>query len=174
MNKRLFSLAAGILLAVLVVVGIGFMMIRGSKDDKQELTSVSPEDIQVSIITTTGENTEPGEAQTDAPVIELPEETTTAPQEDVITYFFRSDKQYESHYEKHGAEFGDITKEEYLKKANALIKNTSDTILHKIEKEDGDYVFYDSENNEILFLSGDGYIRTYFKPSGGMDYYNRQ
>ena len=91
-----------------------------------------------------------------------------------ISCTFRTKKQFDGHYEKHGKEFGDITQEEYLKKANDLINNDSDTILHKTEAEDGDQIFYDTVNNEILFLSADGYIRTYFRPSRGIDYYNDQ
>ena len=34
--------------------------------------------------------------------------------------------------------------------------------------------FEDTENNEIVFVSEDGYIRTYFKPTDGINYYNRQ
>ena len=35
-------------------------------------------------------------------------------------------------------------------------------------------IFYDEDKNEIVFVSSDGYIRTYFKPSEGINYYNRQ
>ena len=45
---------------------------------------------------------------------------------------------------------------------------------HKKEAEDGDDIYYDTENNEIVFVSEDGYIRTYFKPTDGINYYNRQ
>ncbi|MBR1664137.1 MAG: hypothetical protein IJ696_07410 [Ruminococcus sp.] len=67
-----------------------------------------------------------------------------------------------------------MTKEQYLEMANELIGSSSETVLHKIEQEDGDYIYYDTENNEILFLSKDGYIRTFFKPTDGIDYFNRQ
>ena len=99
---------------------------------------------------------------------------SSSQEKEYVSYTFRTQKQFDGHYEKHGKEFGDITQEEYLKKANDLINNDSDTILHKTEAEDGDYIFYDTVNNEILFLSTDGYIRTYFKPNRGIDYYNDQ
>ena len=57
--------------------------------------------------------------------------------------------------------------------ANDLINSDSDTLHTKISK-DGDYVFYDEATNEFLVLSDDGYIRTFFKPNAGIDYYNRQ
>ena len=46
--------------------------------------------------------------------------------------------------------------------------------LHKIEAEDGDDVYYLESTNEFIIVSRDGYIRTYFKPSRGIDYFNRQ
>ena len=72
----------------------------------------------------------------------------------------------------HGGEFGYTTKEDYLEGANEVV--TSASSKHKQEAEDGDDIYYDAENNEIVFVSKDGYIRTYFKPSDGIEYYNRQ
>ena len=131
MNKRLVTLIAGVLIALLIVVGIVAVMISGMKG-KEEGISVSADDIQVSIMTTTQAEEEP------PAVVTIPEEekTTDEPEEEVISYFFRTDKQYEEHYQKHGAEFGDITKEQYLEMANELIGSSSETVLHKIEQED--------------------------------------
>lgn len=92
----------------------------------------------------------------------------------VQKYYFRSEELFDSHYEKHGAEFGDITQDEYLDLANELINAEGENILHKTEKEDGDFLYYDTETNEFLVLSTDGYIRTFFKPSAGLDYWERQ
>ena len=92
----------------------------------------------------------------------------------VQKYYFRSEKLFDSHYEKHGAEFGDITQDEYLDLANELINAEGENILHKTEKADGDFLYYDTETNEFLVLSTDGYIRTFFKPSAGLDYWERQ
>ena len=85
---------------------------------------------------------------------------------------FRNEKLLDDHFEKHGDEFGYTTKEQYVEGANKVIN--SPTSLHKKEGEDGDDIYYDENNNEIVFVSGDGYIRTYFKPSEGINYYNRQ
>ena len=84
---------------------------------------------------------------------------------------FRNDNLWEEHFLKHG-EFGYTTKEDYLEGANEVV--TSASSKHKQEAEDGDDIYYDAENNEIVFVSKDGYIRTYFKPSDGIEYYNRQ
>ncbi|MFG6330107.1 MAG: hypothetical protein K1W06_11680 [Lachnospiraceae bacterium] len=88
------------------------------------------------------------------------------------SYKFRNDKYLLQHFEKHGGEFGYATKEEYLAGANKVI--SSKDALHKTEAEDGDDVYYLEQSNEFVIVSVDGYIRTYFKPSGGIDYYNRQ
>lgn len=89
-----------------------------------------------------------------------------------IEYTFRSEGTFQSHYEKHGIEMGFETKEDYLLAANKVILNPES--LHKLEKEDGDDVYYLEESNEFVVVSKDGYIRTYFLPSAGIDYYNRQ
>ena len=41
-------------------------------------------------------------------------------------------------------------------------------------EEDGDYIYYLESTNEFVVVSTDGYIRTYFKPTDGIDYFNRQ
>lgn len=86
-------------------------------------------------------------------------------------YSFRTQKLFDDHYKKHGDEFGSITKEEYLSGANALIANKN--ALQKTE-DDGDKLFYLENSNEFAVLSSDGYIRTYFRPDSGIDYWNRQ
>lgn len=91
---------------------------------------------------------------------------------DSSTYSFRNDKYLSEHFEKHGEDFDYETMEEYEAGANRVIQ--SKDVLHKIEAEDGDDVYYLENSNEFVIVSTDGYIRTYFKPSDGIDYYNRQ
>ena len=86
-------------------------------------------------------------------------------------YTFRTQKQFIGHFEKHGEEVGCKSKEEYLAAANAVINNPN--ALHKLEAEDDDHIYYLEDTNEIVFLSQDGYIRTYFICSGKA-YYDRQ
>lgn len=111
---------------------------------------------------------------TSADIPEASEADLSETEKAVQKYYFRSEKLFDSHYEKHGAEFGDITQDEYLDLANELINAEGENILHKTEKEDGDFLYYDTETNEFLVLSTDGYIRTFFKPSAGLDYWERQ
>ncbi len=87
-------------------------------------------------------------------------------------YSFRSEKLLNEHFEKHGIEMGFGSKEDYLEAANAVIQNHD--ALHKPEAEDGDDVYYLEATNEFVIVSTDGYIRTYFLPDAGIDYYNRQ
>lgn len=97
--------------------------------------------------------------------------TENADTEEEKTYTFRKPSYLTQHFEKHGAEMGYNTEEEYLAGANAVINNPN--ALHKLEAEDNDHVYYIEATNEIVFLSQDGYIRTYFICSE-KDYYDRQ
>ena len=90
----------------------------------------------------------------------------------VVSYDFRYDDMLQQHYEKHGIEMGFASPEEYLAAANAVIANPD--ALTKTEKEDGDTVYYVEDTNEFVVLSTDGYIRTYFCPDDGINYFNRQ
>ena len=89
-----------------------------------------------------------------------------------IVYTFRTQKQFEDHFEKHGGEMGYDTPEDYLIGANQVI--ASDDALHKLEAEDGDDVYYLESTNEFVVLSEDDYNRTYFLPDDGIEYYYRR
>ena len=89
-----------------------------------------------------------------------------------VTYWFRTKAQRDQHYEKHGIDMGFASAEEYLIAANEVVKDPSS--LHKTEKEDGDDVYYRERDNAFVIVSTDGYLRTFFYPSGGKNYYDRQ
>ena len=89
-----------------------------------------------------------------------------------VTYYFRNEKLLNDHYDKHGKDMGFDSAESYEAAANEVI-NHPDT-LHRIEEEDGDDVYYLEENNGFVIVSVDGYIRTFFYPEDGLDYFNRQ
>lgn len=103
-----------------------------------------------------------------------PDVTETAAPEKGLTeeYSFRNEQYLDEHFEKHGDEMGYDSAEEYLQGANEVVADESS--LHKIETEDGDDLYYRERTNEFVVISGDGYIRTYFCPDAGIDYYNRQ
>lgn len=109
---------------------------------------------------------------TGSPGSQYYQDSTSSEESSSNSYSFRNDKYLLQHFEKHGSEFGYETKEEYLAGANKVI--SSKDALHKTEAEDSDDVYYLENSNEFVIVSVDGYIRTYFKPSGGIDYYNRQ
>ncbi len=86
-------------------------------------------------------------------------------------YNFRYPSYLTEHYNKHGVEMGYTSEKAYLDGANALINNAAS--LHKLEAEDSDHIYYLEATNEIVFLSQDGFIRTYFICSGKA-YFDRQ
>ena len=101
-----------------------------------------------------------------------PEPEPVPEQQETVDYKFRNKNLLKSHFEKHGIEMGFETAADYEAAASTVVNNPES--LHKIEKEDGDDVYYLEATNEFVIVSGDGYIRTYFNPSDGINYFNRQ
>ncbi len=85
---------------------------------------------------------------------------------------FRNKKLLNEHYQKHGIDMGFASAEEYEKAAARVPFDPN--VLHKIEADDGDDVYYIESTNEFVVVSKDGYLRTYFNPDRGIDYFNRQ
>ncbi len=83
--------------------------------------------------------------------------------------------QLDAHYNKHRAEWsGGITKNDYLARARNLLAATpSGNVLQKVRKN-GDVLHYDQSANEFAIGAGGGTIRTLFRPSGGISYWNKQ
>lgn len=92
--------------------------------------------------------------------------------EETVEYEFRSEEQLQEHFDKHGEEMGYATPEDYVEAANQVVM--AEDVLHKLEEEDGDDVYYLEETNEFVVISQDGYLRTYFWPEDGKDYFDRQ
>ncbi|MBE6835682.1 MAG: hypothetical protein E7515_05460 [Ruminococcaceae bacterium] len=142
-NKKKTASLAGIPLVILGVILCFYAAISGSSEDKPSAKATAS----------------------------MTSEITTVTQ--AVTYGFKNKKSLNDHFEKHGADTYCKTAEEYLEKANAVINNPD--ALTKIESDegDGDRIFYIEETDEIVFLSTDGFIRTYFICSG-KDYFDRQ
>ena len=85
-------------------------------------------------------------------------------------YKFRNKRLLDEHFEKHGRNMGFASADDYQLAAVLVLNNPKS--LHKYEKDDGDDVYYLESSNEIVIVSRDGYIRTYFKPDNGIRYYN--
>ena len=98
--------------------------------------------------------------------------SNTAVTDNQSDFKFRTDVLLEEHYEKHGKDMGYLSAEAYEKAAGDVVNNPAS--LHKIEAEDGDDVYYLESTNEFVVVAKDGFIRTYFYPEDGIDYYNRQ
>lgn len=96
----------------------------------------------------------------------------TEPNAEYVEYTFKNDRLLEEHFEKHGIEMGFVTAEEYEKAASDVVNHPDS--LHKLEKEDGDDVYYRVETNEFVVVSKKGYIRTYFCPDSGKKYFDKQ
>lgn len=116
----------------------------------------------------------PEVADTQADTSEVPphDENVGREQGPIYAFYFRQAEYLQEHFEKHGAEFGYTSAEEYLEGANRVI--ASSEALHKLEAEDGDDVYYLEATNEFVIVSTDGYLRTYFKPEDGKAYFDRQ
>ncbi len=169
MNKRLFASLA--LTLALLFCGCAGVDVRPAGPAEPD-GAVAGTEASARQETTGGEQTEgladvaAGKETSDS---EIPIVSDT---QDGLEYTFRNDRLLQSHYEKHGMEMGFSSPEEYEKAACAVIRHPD--ALHKLEAEDGDDVYYVEATNEFVIVSVDGYIRTYFYPNAGIDYYNRQ
>jgi len=87
---------------------------------------------------------------------------------------FRSQKQFNEHYAKHGTEFGKITKQEYLEKAQQLRDAPlSQNILEAI-RNDKVVTRFDRKQGYFGAYNPDRTIRTFFVPNDGERYFRRQ
>lgn len=87
---------------------------------------------------------------------------------------FKSQELLDSHFKKHAGEFGNITKEQYLKGAQDLLKSKPGGDILIKTRVNGDRLVYNKATNEFATKTKDGVIRTYFKPTDGLEYFNRQ
>ena len=148
-NKRVIYIAAAV---VLILIGL-----RMDREPAEDITD--SEGIVSGLAEARGT-----EATEKAAIVESVE--------DYVEYYFRNEDLLEQHYKKHGMEMGFESMEAYEEAAGAVVYHPD--VLVKTEKEDGDHVYYIEESNEFVVISQDGYIRTYFNPSDGIEYFNRQ
>ena len=90
----------------------------------------------------------------------------------IIKYFFRDKEKLEEHFLEHGEQTNSESAEEYLVRANKVINNPKVLKKYETDEDDNDMVFYLSETGEIVFVSTEGYIRTYFIADD--EYFERQ
>lgn len=87
---------------------------------------------------------------------------------------FRSRKQFEEHFAKHGREFGNISPDEYLHRAQALRDAPAGGPILEIAKPDGVITRFDKRSGAFGAYNRDRTIRTFFKPNDGERYFHRQ
>ncbi len=162
------SLVLG-LLAYIVVINIDFGAEQSVPADYEAEESISVEYETEESISATYETEERSSADNETVSVA---ESEAKQEETQYTYTFRNEQLLNDHYEKHGIYMKYKSPEKYLKGANRVIAD-KDT-LHAIEAEDGDDVYYLEKTNEFVVVSKDGYIRTYFCPEDGIEYFHRQ
>jgi pyocin large subunit-like protein len=87
---------------------------------------------------------------------------------------FRSRKQFEEHFAKHGSEFGNITPDQYLHLAQELRDAPAGGPILEIVKPDGVITRFDKRSGAFGAFNPDRTIRTFFKPNNGERYFHRQ
>ncbi len=87
---------------------------------------------------------------------------------------FASRQKLVDHYKKHGQEFGAITMEEYLRKAQELRDRPAGGAVLETTRPDGVATRFDRGSGDFIAFNRDGIIRTYFRPADGEAYYQRQ
>jgi pyocin large subunit-like protein len=87
---------------------------------------------------------------------------------------FRSKRQLDEHFQKHGAEFGKITKSEYLRLAQELRDAPRGGPILEQKRSDGVITRFDRRKGYFGAYNPDGTIRTFFVPNDGERYFRRQ
>lgn len=85
---------------------------------------------------------------------------------------FRTPQKLLNHFYEHGEATGCDSAEEYLIKANSVIQNPQAKVKHETDEDDNDKIYYLSKTGEIVFVSMDGFIRTYYIADD--EYFERQ
>lgn len=87
---------------------------------------------------------------------------------------FADQRRLDDHFQKHGAEFGRITRQDYLHQAQ-LLRDTAvgGPVLETVRK-DGVTTRFDRQTGAFIAFNPNGIIRTFFKPNDGERYYRRQ
>lgn len=165
MKNKNNSILYSAIVIVIVLISVISGKVGGTKDSNDSTTETKTTEV----ITTEKATTETV-TKTEVSTEEDRTETTEVSDERPLT--FRNANRLNEHYEKHGIEMGFSSAEEYEAAAKKVVLNKDS--LHKLEEEDGDDVYYLEISNEFVVVSPDGYIRTYFNPSDGINYYNRQ
>jgi hypothetical protein len=87
---------------------------------------------------------------------------------------FADQRRLDEHFDKHGAEFGRITKQDYLRQAQLLRDaRVGDPVLEAVRR-DGVVTRFDRQTGAFIAFNANGVIRTFFRPNDGERYWRRQ
>ena len=87
---------------------------------------------------------------------------------------FRSRRLFAEHYAKHGREFGNISAQEYLERAQALRDAPAGGPILQAVTPDGIFSRFDRRSGAFGAYNPDRTIRTFFIPNAGERYFHRQ
>jgi hypothetical protein len=87
---------------------------------------------------------------------------------------FENPRHLDQHYEKHGAEFGRISKQDYLHQAQLLRDTAAGGPVLEAVRADGVITRFDNQTGAFIAFNRDGTIRTFFRPNDGERYFRRQ
>jgi hypothetical protein len=87
---------------------------------------------------------------------------------------FASRRKLVEHYEKHGREFGSVTMDEYLRRAQELRDRAAGGDVLEATRADGVVTRFDRRTGAFIAFDSDLTIRTFFRPNAGEAYFRRQ
>lgn len=115
-----------------------------------------------------------GDAARTTPVAEARESASTSTGGWGTSVGFADSRRLDEHFEKHGAEFGRITKQDYLRQAQLLRDARVGGPILETVRGDGVTTRFDKQTGAFIAFNPNGIIRTFFKPNDGERYYRRQ
>lgn len=86
--------------------------------------------------------------------------------------YWANPKTLSDHFKRHGADFNAVDEDDYARKAHELYEGR-DEFQVKADK-DGVIRVYDPDTSAFGAYNADGTTRTFFKPSDGQRYFDRQ
>lgn len=87
---------------------------------------------------------------------------------------FADTRRLEEHFEKHGAEFGAASRQDYLRLAQKLRDAPVGGPILQAVRRDGVVTRFDRQTGAFIAFNANGVIRTFFRPNDGERYWRRQ
>ena len=87
---------------------------------------------------------------------------------------FRDRALLEEHFRKHGAEFGNVSRAQYLRIAQDLRDRPTGGDVLELVRADGVTSRFDRQSGTFIAFNSNGTIRTCFRPRDGERYFRRQ